>query len=261
MDFSGLTLEIDGLQVFPNSFNQEELKVMTVKLDDTLQKYEDIKEKKKVNLGLKGIIHHPLLFDDYFVYLLSLTNIREYIKNWFRGRFILNTYGGIINSDESGEYVHQIHSDTRFYAGEYRLFLNLLIAIDNFTVENGATKILIKRGLPKKPDEQYFNEHATDLLLNAGDIVLFDSNLWHRAGQNITKHPRRCLTMTFARPWIKPQFDYIATSSINPNNLEPFIQQILGFNSRTPSSIENWFLPEEERFYKKDQDILEDYAD
>ncbi len=260
MNLYGLSLERDGLQVFHDSFNAEQLKVMSNKLDECLQKYEEIKDKNKVNLGLKGIIHHPILFDDYFINLLSLTNIREHITSWFNGKFILNTYGGIVNTQDSGEYVHQIHSDTRFYAGEYRLFLNLLIAIDEFTVENGATKILIKNGLSDKPAEQFFNEQATDLVLNAGDIVLFDSNLWHRAGENSTKYPRRCLTMTFARPWIKPQYDYIAKGNIKPNDIDPFIQQILGFNSRTPSSIENWFLPEGERFYKKDQDILEDNA-
>ncbi len=32
------------------------------------------------------------------------------------------------------------------------------------------------------------------------------------------------------------------------------LQQLLGYHSRVPASLDEWYQPEKNRFYKKDQD-------
>jgi ectoine hydroxylase-related dioxygenase (phytanoyl-CoA dioxygenase family) len=54
---------------------------------------------------------------------------------------------------------------------------------------------------------------------------------------------------------MKQLLDYpraIGYNKMNEFNLE--LQQLLGYHSRVPSSLDEWYQPEEKRFYKKDQD-------
>jgi hypothetical protein len=54
---------------------------------------------------------------------------------------------------------------------------------------------------------------------------------------------------------MKPMFDYTRSVETEVNyNLSEEMKQLLGFYSRVPSSLHEWYLPADKRFYKKNQD-------
>lgn len=54
---------------------------------------------------------------------------------------------------------------------------------------------------------------------------------------------------------MKQLLDYPRALGYNEiNKFNPKLQQLLGYYSRVPSSLNEWYQPEEKRFYKKNQD-------
>ncbi|MFN5993306.1 MAG: phytanoyl-CoA dioxygenase, partial [Betaproteobacteria bacterium] len=85
-------------------------------------------------------------------------------------------------------------------------------------------------------------------------ILFFDSNLWHAGGDNNTDKPRRSVTPMFCKPFIKPQFDYPRALGYDKgDSFSAYLKQVLGYNSRIPSTLDEWYQPPEHRMYKSDQ--------
>jgi ectoine hydroxylase-related dioxygenase (phytanoyl-CoA dioxygenase family) len=133
--------------------------------------------------------------------------------------------------------------------------INVLVMLDPFTAENGATHLLEGSHLGReKPTDEVFFRDAVRAVGPAGTVVLFNSNLWHAAGENRNGEPRRALTLTLTPPYFKQQCDY--PRMLGYNRAEKFSQhlrQILGYNSRVPADLEEWYRPPENRLYQLDQ--------
>ena len=128
--------------------------------------------------------------------------------------------------------------------------------VDDFTKKNGGTYILPYSHLfEDKPTEEFFFENAIQIEGKPGDLLIFDSNVWHSSAPNTTNKGRRGIPITISRSFLKPLLDY--PRAIGYNRMNEFnnnLQQFLGYHSRVPASLEEWNQPEENRFYKKDQD-------
>jgi ectoine hydroxylase-related dioxygenase (phytanoyl-CoA dioxygenase family) len=152
-------------------------------------------------------------------------------------------------------YVGRIHRDLRSFSGPVNLMGQLLVMLDDFTEENGATYLLSgSHRLSEKPPDDLFFRDAVRAVAPAGSIVAFNSNLWHAAGVNRTLRPRRALTLVFTRPFIKQQFDYPrALGDDRAASFSPVLRQLLGYNARVPASLDEWYQVPEKRLYKRDQ--------
>jgi ectoine hydroxylase-related dioxygenase (phytanoyl-CoA dioxygenase family) len=127
--------------------------------------------------------------------------------------------------------------------------------LDDFTLDNGATYLLSGSHLKKdKPGDEEFFLQAHRAVGKSGSIVLWDSNIWHAAGENKTDAPRRSLSLIYSKPFMKQQFDYPrAVGYEDLDSLSDNFKQIVGYNARVPATLDEWYQPPEKRFYKKDQ--------
>ncbi len=215
-----------------------------------------IAQRNGVGAGLSGAAHHVLggrdSLDDFFHQLF----LDEYIRSFFQGPYILNSYGAINNLTPSSDgYKHgqQFHRDVRTYSNGFRLMLNMLVMVDDFTTENGATKLVPgSHRVEARPDDDFLEQNCIRATGPAGCIVLFDSNIWHSAAPNTTSNPRRALTLTFARPFFKQQLDYPRLLG-EEYTADERIRQVLGYNSRVPASRHEWYQPPERRMYRPGQ--------
>ena len=174
------------------------------------------------------------------------------IKEYFGGPYILNSFGG--NFNEGSNYASEIHRDIRSFQDPCPL-LNTLVMLDDFTEDNGATWLMtFGHILPDQPDDKLFHMHAQQVTAPAGSILLWNSNLWHRAGENKTGKPRRIVTPIYSRPWFKPGFDYCRSLGYpQVADLPETLRQVLGYNARVPASLDEWYQPPEKRMYRSDQ--------
>ena len=124
--------------------------------------------------------------------------------------------------------------------------------VDDFTVENGGTLLLpYSHLIEEKPTRKFWEENCINMTGRAGDIILWNSNIFHASGINKTTQIRRGLPITFSLPYYKQLLDYPrALGYDRKDEFNEKIQQLLGYNSRVPSSLNEWYLPTDKITYK-----------
>lgn len=248
-------LDRDGWALVPGAVDG----VLLERLRDQLQRAYD--EQRRIQVangvgdGADGTVHHLLLAGGAFLDLLECAPLGGVLEKFFGGPYIVNTYGGVLNLPDNVSYVGRIHRDLRSFSGTLPLMAQWLVMLDDFTEENGATYLLSgSHRLAEQPGEKEFFDRATRAVGPAGSIVVFNSNLWHAAGINRSKAPRRALTIVFTRPFLKQQLDYPrALGYDQADRLSPALRQLLGYNARVPASLDEWYQPTERRMYRRDQ--------
>jgi len=245
----------DGWVIFPGVLSAEFIERLNADLAKAYDICRSVQVKNGIAENTDGSVHHLVGLGDSFFELLEKMPLWGYIKEYFGGNFILNSLGGIINMPGGSTYASNVHRDIRTFSGNLRLMLNMLVMLDDFTEENGATYLCTGSHLqPEKPANDEFFTNSDRAIGKAGSIVLFDSNLWHAAGENRTKNLRRCITPTFTRPFIKQQCDYPRLLGYDyASKLSEEMKQILGYNSRVPANLDEWYQPPEKRMYKPNQ--------
>lgn len=217
--------------------------------------YDIHKEIQRLNgVEFPGVAHHmikSLWADSSFKELLEYLPLKEEIGSFFNASYILNTFSGIINfPGQTGPYQHRPHRDMRTWF-PCRLSLNMLIMLDDFTEDNGATWLLSGSHLKREmPTDEEFYAVAQQITGKAGDIILFDSQLVHATGLNKTDKVRRCIPLTFVRSFMKQQCDF---ASLVVDTDSEWLKQILGYNSRVARDVNDWYQPVEKRMYKSGQ--------
>ena len=128
--------------------------------------------------------------------------------------------------------------------------------VDDFTIENGGTYLLANSHLEeRKPTDEEFFSQATQATGKRGDILIFNANVWHSSAPNTTQNDRRAIPFTISKSFMKQLLDY--PRALGYGKIDSFsyeMQQFLGYHSRVPASLDEWYQPEEKRFYKKYQD-------
>ena len=247
----------NGFVQIPKFFNETVLAKLQAELNSALQKYAAIHKSFGYTNPSQGGAHHVLIEGGIFLDVLEQFAGMSLLGEALQGKFTINSFGGFNNSKDTHLYVCNVHRDIRFFSPGRPLMLNLLIMLDDFSLENGATHVL--GGSHKsdaKPDGQMFFSSSTRITGDAGDMIVFDSRLWHAAGKNMSERPRRAITVTITNPFFKQQFNYwSAFSDTQLKNLSEAQKQLLGYFSRTPSTLSEWYAPPESRMYRADQDI------
>ena len=235
----------------PGALNKDQTQALSEAIDHVYDIQRQIQEDNGVADGLNGAVHCIIGYEKTLDDFLTHLPLREEIAAFFGKPYILNNYGGIINFPGNQNYAHNPHRDVRDFTYPVRLMMNMLVMLDDFTVENGATHVLEGSHKRMAQDEKdIFAKHSTQLTGKAGDILLWDSNLLHAAGHNTTNKTRRALTLCFSRPYIKPTIDFL--TALEPEFIKaqsPFVQQLLGATARPSKNVAEFFQPAEHWTY------------
>jgi ectoine hydroxylase-related dioxygenase (phytanoyl-CoA dioxygenase family) len=114
--------------------------------------------------------------------------------------------------------------------------LNFLIALSDFTEENGATRVI--PGSNHWPD---FNDRGTAEMtipaeMNAGDVLLISGKVVHGGGANRSVDvKRRGLAFTFSPGYLTPEeaFPFLIKMDV-VKQMTPRAQKMIGFRSQYP---------------------------
>jgi ectoine hydroxylase-related dioxygenase (phytanoyl-CoA dioxygenase family) len=133
--------------------------------------------------------------------------------------------------------------------------LGVVIPLDDFTLDNGATLMLKGSHLNELlPPAEIFTANAIRATCSAGDMIVFNARLMHAAGVNTTATARHALTLNFCRSFMRQRFDFPRLVPANIiDRLGPDGQRLLGMNVRMPTSLDEFYLPEDKRLYKPNQ--------
>lgn len=245
-----------GWVLFPEVLSAQEVASLR---NDSLKWIEFCKHyqiKNRINDSGDGTAHQAVGGRDSIDAFLDSHYFHDYLSAYFDEKpYALNActpVGGFPNADI---YVHQVHRDVLVYIPNYHLRINMLVMLDDFTLENGATQILPSSHLEEeKPSDAEFERQCLSLTGKAGSVALFNSYIWHRGGVNCTDRCRVALTLSFGRPFLKPQTDYARMLGDEYGaGLSELSRQVLGYNCRVPISHDEWYRPEAQRLFRRDQ--------
>lgn len=207
--------------------------------------------QKPEGVLLHAICYHSI-FTEFLQYLAEQQFFTQLERRYFHSKCILNSMS-VIDNCGSRTFANVWHRDLRFFSGDLNIMLNALVMLDDFTELNGAT--LVQPYSHKLP-EMSPTVYSKQILGNSGDILIFNSNLWHCGGTNNSGEHRRSIPITISRPFMKQLMDYPRAIGYDKQQMfSTELQQLLGYYSRVPASINEWDQPENQRMYRKDQDI------
>lgn len=136
----------------------------------------------------------------------------------------------------SGKSSMPLHIDSFIpNPGSHIPLLQVAIVLEKQTLENGCTLVIPGSHQFGRYAAQDWKQYAVPVESNAGDIVIWDSRLWHSAGENKTSDSRWSIVGTFSRWWIKQ--NYNITGKFPKEFLAELTNEeksILGFCSMPP---------------------------
>ncbi len=139
-----------------------------------------------------------------------------------------------------GEIQQKLHYDQQFSnhgvaTRGYDDVLNFIVAIDDFTAENGGTIVI--PGSHKWPAERVPTDMDVKdpLVMKAGTACLFSGNLWHAGGANRTEKTRRAIIVAVVQPWLRTlENHFLSIPFPIAAKLDEKIQSLLGYSLHHP---------------------------
>ena len=254
-----MQLKKEGYTILKDVVSNDWLESISKSIDTSFEIHRKIKMDRGIDYS-SPIAIHAFVNDDKYIefleHLQSIGFIKELQNNFFGSLCILNSFSVLDNLKDQSNFSSIVHRDLRFYSGNFPVMINCLVMVDDFTIENGATYLLPGSHLEEtNPSDEHFFKNAIQATGKAGDILIFNSNVWHAAAPNTTLGRRRAMPITISKSFMKPLLDY--PRAIGYDRMHDFsyeMQQLLGYHSRVPASIDEWYQPEDKRYYKKNQD-------
>lgn len=166
-------------------------------------------EQKLRKINEEESIRNVVEFDSFFIDLIKDERIGKIRKDIFKQDNVLSLANANICTPNKKNNMLRWHRDLPYqnFICDETLGLNFFVLIDEFTVENGGTVLLPGSHKTKKlPSESFIEKHGIKTVAPKGSLIIFNSMLFHRAGQNNSTKERIGLNYNFVRPFIKQQY-------------------------------------------------------
>jgi ectoine hydroxylase-related dioxygenase (phytanoyl-CoA dioxygenase family) len=253
-------LEEEGYFIMPNQISKDLLQKLKESLDVSFKKHNLIQKQQGNEIEIKGVALNVLPDSPDYIELLQELIDNKIIENlenhFFKSKFILNSLSALDNQPNESNFSAIIHRDIKCYSGDLPIMINILVMLDDFTIENGATRLLpYSHKIEEKCTDEFYYKNSIQAVGKAGDILFFNSNVWHSSAINTTQKRRRAIPITFSKSFVKQLMDYPRCLGYDiKNEFTKDMAQLLGYDSRVPANLYEWYQPFENRFYKKEQD-------
>lgn len=113
------------------------------------------------------------------------------------------------------------------------VMLTAIWALDDFTADNGATRVV--PGSHQPSSDKPAPDQAVAVPVTAGSVLLFSGRLYHGAGANISTRPRLGVVIDYQQPWLRPCETHALSADPSQVRLLPErLQELLGFNQPSP---------------------------
>lgn len=137
-----------------------------------------------------------------------------------------------------GAPVQVPHRDQDMWAGPkgaMQYMVNVMWALDDFTAENGATRVWPKSHLGDQeampPDDD-----AVSAVMPRGSALFFLGSTLHSGGANRSATPRRGLIVSYCLGWLKPwENQWLAYPPDVARSFPPELAALVGYRQHLPS--------------------------
>lgn len=248
-------MESRGYDVFEDFLDEKTCDFLRQNLEKVINEYvpRDTSERSLLD---RYLMHDLLNRDLLFAKTLEDPRLQQILASMLGENWIMYAYTSSSLPPNGDNFGSRIHVDSPRWIPNYPTNLGVIWALDDFTLDNGATYVLPgSHNTPKIPSKDLFDKNYSRLTCKKGSVIIFNARLWHRAGENTSSEFRHALTMNVCRPYMKQRMDWVRfipdeiTSKLNDQ-----ARRIIGFDTRLCSNLDEFFQTEEKRLYKSNQE-------
>ena len=180
-----------------------------------------------------GRLFNLLKYDAFFEQITLNETLLAIGEGVFDEGLLLSSISALVI--HPGETAQPIHADTQLLnlaRPHVPISLTCMVAISDYTAENGATRLVPKSHLyPDAPEYGCEVPEAVPIEFPAGSALLFDSQVWHGGGANTSNQPRVGLAMAYCAGWTRPQENLLlGLSDERMKSLPRRLQELLGYS-------------------------------
>lgn len=237
-------IRINGYTVLPGMFDESTLATARRLLDE-------IHETQRVELGGEAvlesiqdasIVRSPLVYDDFFLQFATHPQLLSLLETLLGEYFILMMQNANVSRPQKQNYQHAWHRDLNYqhFVSTRPLAISAIVCLDGFYAETGGTMVL--SGTHREevfPSDAFATKHEQSLSIDPGSVLVFDSMLFHRAGQNTSGQPRRGLIHVFGVPILRQQVS-LPRCLGEKYRQDPLLYKLLGYEYEAPDSPLEW---------------------
>jgi ectoine hydroxylase-related dioxygenase (phytanoyl-CoA dioxygenase family) len=175
--------------------------------------------------------------DELFVDLACDPTVMTLMDHILGFNFLLSNIN--VNIAGPGGNPMFLHADQSFLPPPWHwpAVANVMWMLDDFTEENGATRIVPgSHALQRGPDygpEDMARPHVP-VVAPAGTAMVFEGRLWHQTGANVTANERRVgILAYYCRPFIRQQENFFASlpaDLLERTKHDPALRQLIGWD-------------------------------
>lgn len=242
-----------GFAIFENFISNETCEILKEKVIFEIENY---KEQGTNRSHLDRHHLHDLVCKYIDVAkLLESKDLDKLLSLLLGDAWIMYAFTGSSCPPKSTNYGGRVHVDSPRWINNYSTNIGVLWALDDFTIDNGGTKVLpASHHSSVIPTKEYFDKNSLQVTCPKGSLVIFNARVVHSTGFNNSDMWRHALTMNACRSYMKQRMDWVR---FIPNtiikDLNETAKRIIGYDTRLPTNLEEFFLPEENRLYKPNQ--------
>lgn len=201
-------------------------------------------------------IRLPMCYDLRLLDTLEEPTFLAVVDGLLSPKAILRFYNGFIHTPSVQEtpFLHQYgwHMNFPVVHNGYRVAVDVVLFLADSTPHNGP--LLVAPGTHQqmeRPTAEDLEAVGEPIFAAAGSMLIMDSTTWHREEQNLAGADQVYLTHQLVRPYVKPHFDHIrALGEKTVRSLPERTQRLLGWTTRVPASLEDFYVESEERLYR-----------
>ena len=214
LDVSKEEFDRKGFVIIKNVFDLNWILKLQTAYNEAIIQNSNYYSSQNIKMTKKefGIIRQIYRYNNIFLESVVRDEIVELVNAFIDDQWIITQQNGshvdYKNPDKDSIGVQVWHRDFvfRHITTSKPILLNILIPLDEFSKENGATNILPYSHLfPEFPSNEFLKSNYTYAEANLGDIIVLNGLTYHSAGQNTAGVNRRSFNTVFAVPAIRHQ--------------------------------------------------------
>ncbi|MEJ7785872.1 MAG: phytanoyl-CoA dioxygenase family protein [Solirubrobacteraceae bacterium] len=221
---------------------------------------EDVGHERLQGAGELGVLRLMLAYDDFFFRFLELPEVLAIADATVGETATLHVQNGLVlpSFDDGATpdvFQTRFHRDFPRILNGYLMSVNTFFALHDFSELTGGTLFVPgSHQREGRPSAEHISSEAITAECAPGSMIVFDSTVWHAAGDNKSGRDRMAINQQFTRSYVKQQIDYArALGEDVVSAQEPRTQQLLGWYTRVVTTLDEFYRPSGERLYRSGQ--------
>ncbi len=232
------TLLDKGYVLIKNIISKKECEKIKWIFNSNLKKYG---KKTKIKNSLESVIYNLHNKNDIFLKYIDHKKIIKIIKKALsQGSFNNNDHivlrQSAIRNPQKG-HAQQLHNDTRIAGTNVPLIIQAIWMIDDFTEENGGTRVV-----PKSQNYKYYprnnKKYKSEIIIKGkkGSVLLLNAAMWHGSSKKLNNEDRLGMIFSYSKWFIKESFNHTLNTPLKVyKKLNSYQKELLGFKFMPPT--------------------------